>query len=234
MQNRSHPSLKAEGTSAQDLKGSLYHNDRPTVLRKLAPYVKRPPESLAPEMIICEAIIKPLTKPEIGIAWRKISSEKWIQETSLKGWIYIYQFPDEVNTIKIGITQVLIEGRLDSWTEQCGHETRIEYPVTESEREPVPNTCRLEALVQAELAASRPEEAECSCGKRHIEWFEEALAHARKVVVKWPKWMRTNPYKEVLPENWHLSPQHIPDLAELSRPSPRDLAEGSVVNPIRI
>lgn len=229
----SHSGFRAEGALAQDSKGSQCHNDRPTV-RKLAPYTKRPPKTLAPEMIICEAIIKPLTKPEMGIAWKKTSSGTWIEQTSHAGWIYIYQLPNEVNTVKIGITQVSIEGRLDSWTEQCGHKTQIAYPSTESERKPVPNIYRLEALVQAELAASRLEEMECSCGKRHIEWFEEALTHARKVVVKWSEWMRTNPYKEVQPRYWHLSPQYIPELAELSRPSPRDPAEGSAINPIRI
>lgn len=226
----SHPGSRAEETSAQDSKGSI---DRP-IGRKLAPYTKRPPKSLAPEMIICQAIVKTLTKPEMGIAWMKTSSGTWIQQTSHTGWIYIYQLPNELNTVKIGITQVSIEGRLDAWTEQCGHITQIAYPTTESERESVPNIYRLEALVQAELAACRLEEVGCSCGTRHIEWFDEALAHARKVVVKWSEWMRTNPYKEVQPQHWHLSPHYIPDLAELSRPSPRNLAEGSAINPIRI
>lgn len=228
-----HSGFRAEETSAQNSKGSLFHDD-PPILRKLAPYIKRPPKSLAPETIIREAIIKPLTKPEMGIARRMTSSGKWIQQTSHIGWIYIYQLPNEVNTVKIGITQVSIEGRLDSWTEQCGHKTQIVYPSTESERDPVPNIYRLEALVQAELAATRLEEMGCSCGKKHIEWFEEALAHARKVVVKWSEWMRMSPYREVRPEHWHLLPQYIPELAELSRPSPRDPAEGSVTNPIRI
>lgn len=229
----SHSGFRAEGTLAQDSKRSLYHSDRPTA-RKLFPYAKRPPSSLALEMVICEAIIKPLTKPEMGIAWKKTSSGTWIQQTSHVGWIYIYQLPNEVNTVKIGITQVSIEGRLDSWTEQCGHKTNIAYPSTEFEREPVPNVYRVEALVHAELAASRLEERECSCGTKHIEWFEEALAHARKVVIKWSEWMRTNPYNEGQPEHWHLSPQYIPVLAELSRPSLRELAEGSATNPVRI
>ena len=211
----------------------VQHDDRP-IVRKLAPYAKRPPNSLAPETIIREAIIKPLTKPEMGIAWRKTSSGTWMQQTSHTGWIYIYQLPNEVNTVKIGITQVSIEDRLDSWTEQCGHKTQIAYPSTEFEREPVPNIYRLEALVQAELAATRLEEMGCSCGKKHIEWFEEALAHARKVVVKWSEWMRTNPYREVQPQHWYLLPQYIPELAELSHPSPRDPADGSATNPIRI
>ena len=229
----SHSGFRAEGTLAQDSKGSPYHNDRPTV-RKLAPYTRRPPNSLAPELVICEALIKPLTKYEMGIAWRKTSSGKWIQQTSHTGWIYIYQLPNEVKTVKIGITQVSIEGRLDSWTEQCGHKPQIAYPSTESERQSVPNIYRLEALVQAELAASRLEEMDCSCGKRHVEWFEEALAHARMVVVKWSEWMRTNPYEEVQPQRWYLSPRYIPNLAELSHPSPRDPAQGSAINPIRI
>ena len=220
--------IRADGISAQNSKGSLSHNDRP-IGRKLAPYAKRPPRSLAPETIMCEAIISPLTKYEKGIGWSKTSSTGvWIQQTTHRGWIYIYQLPNEVNTVKIGITQVSIEGRLDSWAEQCGHKPQIAYPSTEAEREPVPNIYRLEALVQAELAATRLEELKCSCGKKHIEWFEEALAHARKVVVKWSNWMRTNPYREVVPEQWHLLPRYIPDLAELSRPSPRDPVEGSV------
>ena len=226
--------FRADGISAQNSKGSLSHNDRPTG-RKLVPYAKRPPNSLAPETIIREAIISPFTKYEKGIAWRKTSSSGvWIQQTTHTGWIYMYQLPNEVNTVKIGITQVSIESRLDSWAEQCGHKPQIAYPSTEPEREPVPNIYRLEALVQAELAATRLEELECSCGVKHIEWFEEALAHVRKVVVKWSKWMRTNPYREAVPEQWHLLPQHLSDLAELSRPSPRDPAEGSGFNPILI
>ncbi len=225
--------FKADDTWAQNSKGSLSHNDRPTG-RKLAPYAKRPPNSLAPETIIREAIISPFTTYERGIAWRKTSSGALIQQTKHAGWIYMYQLPNEVNTVKIGITQVSIQGRLDSWAEQCGHKPQIAYPSTESEREPVPNIYRLEALVQAELAATRLEELECSCGVKHIEWFEETLAHARKVVVKWSKWMRKNPYREAVPEQWHLSPQYISDLAELSRPSPRDPAEGSFFSPIMI
>lgn len=226
----SYSAFKVDGTSAQNSKGSLSHNNRPTG-RKLAPYAKRPPNSLAPETIIREAIISPFTEYEMGIAWRETSSGELIQQTTHTGWMYMYQLPNEVNTVKIGVTQVSIEGRLDSWAKQCGHKPQIAYPSTESEREPVPNVYRLEALVQAELAATRLEELECSCGVKHIEWFEEASAHARKVIVKWSKWMRTNPYREVMPEQWHLSPQHISDLAELSRPSP---AEGSVFNPILI
>lgn len=215
--NQPHPT---KSTSAQDSKGSPSHNSRPTV-RKLAPYTKRPPHSLALETILCEAIVKPLTKEEMGIARRKSSSGIYTQQKSHVGWIYIYQLPNEVNTVKIGITQVSIEGRLDSWMEQCGHKPQMAYPMTASEREPVPNIYRLEALVQAELAANRLEEVECSCGTTHIEWFNEALAHARKVVVKWSTWMRKNPYKEVEPGHWHLSTQCIPELAELSRPSLR-------------
>ena len=218
----------SESTSIQDPKGSPSHSNRPTV-RKLAPYTKRPPNSLAPEMLICETIIKPLTKPEMGIAWTKSSSGIWTQQKSHEGWIYIYQLSNEVNTVKIGITQVSIEGRLDSWTEQCGHKPQVLYPSTASEREPVPHIYRLEALVQAELAAHRLEEVGCPCGKTHIEWFEESLANARKVVIKWSEWMRRNPYEMVEPKHWHLSPQYIPDLAELSRPS---LMDGSAVNPV--
>lgn len=224
---------QTKSTSAQDSRGSPSHDSRPTV-RKLAPYTKRPPHSLAPEIILCQAIVKPLTKQEMGIAWRKSSSGIFTQQKSHEGWIYIYQLPNEVNTVKIGITQASIEGRLDSWTEQCGHKPQIAYPTTTSEREPVPNIYRLEALVQAELAAKRLEEVECSCGKTHIEWFQEALAHARKVVVKWSTWMRTNPYKEVEPGHWHLSPQYIPELAELCRPSRRILVEGSAGNPFQL
>ena len=232
--NLSHSSFRAEQTSAQDSKGSLYYSDQ-RIARKLAPYTLRPPKLCAPEIIICEAIIKPLTKHEMGIAWTKTSSGKWIQQTSHTGWIYIYQLPNELNTVKIGLTQVSIEGRLDSWTEQCGHKTQIAYPSTQSECEPVPNVYRLEALVHAELAASRLEEVGCPCGKKHIEWFEEAVAHARKVVVKWSEWMRTNPYKEVHPKHWHLLPQYIPNLTELTRPSSRDLEqEGSATNPVLI
>ena len=218
----------SESTSTQNQRGSPSHGNRPTV-RKLAPYTKRPPISLAPEILICETIIKPLTKPEMGIAWTKSSSGTWTQQKSHEGWIYIYQLSNEVNTVKIGITQVSIEGRLDSWTEQCGHKPQIRYPSTASEREPVPHIYRLEALVQAELAAHRLEEVGCPCGRTHIEWFEESLTKARKVVAKWSAWMRTNPYEMVEPKHWHLSPQYIPDLAELSRPSSMD---GSAVNPI--
>lgn len=228
--NQSHAT---ESTSAQDSNGSPSRDSRPTI-RKLAPYTKRPPHSLAPEMILCQAIVKPLTKQEMGIAWRKSSSGISTQQKSHDGWIYIYQLPNEVNTLKIGITQASIEGRLDSWTEQCGHKPQIAYPTTASERESVPNIYRLEALVQAELAANRLEEVECACGTTHIEWFQEALAHARKVVVKWSTWMRTNPYKEVEPGHWHLSPQYISELAELSRPSRRVLVEGSASNPFQV
>ena len=227
----SHSVLRAEETSTQDSKESLYHTHR-SAIRKLVPYTKRPPKSLAPESIIYEAIIKPLTKLEMGIAWRETSSGKWIQQKSHIGWIYIYQLPNELNTVKIGVTQGSIEARLNSWTEQCGHKTQIAYPSKISEGEPVPNIYRLEALVQAELAASRLEELDCSCGKRHMEWFEESLEHARKVVVKWSEWMRTNPYKETEPQHWDLLPQHIPNLAELSRPSPRHRAARSAFWPI--
>ena len=60
------------------------------------------------------------------------------------------------------------------------------------------------------------------------------MAHAIEVVAKWSKWMRKSPYIEVQADKWHLSPQYIPDLAELSRPSPKDYADGSAINPIRI
>ncbi|KAM0795319.1 meiotically up-regulated gene 113-domain-containing protein [Usnea florida] len=227
---------RAQGTLAQDSNGSPSHSNRPAI-RKLAPYAKRPPGPLALEMLMCEAIIKPLNKLEMGVAWRQSSSETWIQQTTHKGWIYIYQLANEVNTVKIGITQSSIEGRLDGWMEQCGHKPQIVYPTTESEREPVPNIYRLETLVHTEFAFNRLEEVGCSCEKteKHIEWFDVAVAHAREVVVKWSTWMRNNPYKEVAPNNWHLSPQHIPNLAKLSRPSPRiSVVEGSATKPIRI
>ena len=220
--------------SAQDWKGSPCHNHRPTV-RKLAPYAARPPTSLAREMIILEAMIKPLTMREMGIATIECSSGVWKQQRSHIGWIYIYHISNELNTVKIGVTQGSVMGRLQSWTEQCGHETLIAYPRAGLEWMPVPNIYRLEALVQAELAATRLEEAKCfCCGKRHIEWFEEAVAHAIKVVIKWSEWMRKNPYIEVQADKWHLSPQCIPELAELSRPSPKDCADGSAIKPIRI
>lgn len=220
--------------SAQDLKGSQCHNHRP-IVRKLAPYAARPPKSLATEMIILETMIKPLTMREMGIATMECSSGNWKQQTSHEGWIYIYQISNELNTVKIGVTQGSVMGRLRSWTEQCGHETLIAYPRAGSDWDPVPNIYRLEALVQAELAATRLEEVKCfCCGKRHIEWFEEAVAHAIEVVAKWSKWMRKSPYIEVQADQWHLSPQYIPDLAELSRPSPKDYADGSALNPIRI
>ena len=229
--DRQHP---AKDTPAQDSKGSPNHSDQPAI-RKLAPYAKRPPGPLASEMLICEAIIKPLTEEEMGIARRLSSSGTWTQQTTHQGWIYIYQLANEVNTVKIGITQSSIEGRLDSWMRQCGHKPQIAYPTTESEREPVPNIYRLEALVHIELALSRLEEVGCSCRKTHIEWFEEAVAHAREVVVKWSTWMRNSPYKEVAPNNWHLSPQYIPKLVELSSPSPRiSGVEGSATNPVRV
>ena len=226
---------RAKDTSAPDSNGSPSHSNRPAI-RKLAPYAKRPPGPLALEMLMCEAIVKPLTDKEMGIAGWMSSSGKWIQQTSHEGWIYMYQLADEVNTVKIGITQRSIEGRLHGWMEQCKHEPQIVYPKTESEREPVPNIYRLEALVHTELAFSRLEVG-CCCGKveKHIEWFEEAVTHAREVVVKWSTWMRNNPYKEVAPNNWHLSPQHITNLVELSRPSPRvSVVEGSATKPIWI
>ena len=231
----SHSYSKGEETSAHGSKGVTYHQDRPTA-RVLAPFTKRPPTGVSPEVIICEAIMKPLNKLEMGIAWTKKSSGKWSQQDTHTGWIYIYQLPDEVNTIKIGITQESVEGRLASWTEQCGHTVKILYPKIDSERESVPNIYRLEALVHAELASSRLEVVHCSafCKKRHNEWFDEALAHAQKVVVKWSDWMRTKPYEELRSDNWHLSPQYIPKLLELSRPSPREVDEGSMVNPIRV
>ena len=229
----SHSGFDPKGPLAQDWKESIHNDIRPTT-RKLAPYIWRPPISLAPEMIICEAITKKLTKREMGIA-KLETPHGWIPQKSHTGWMYIYQLPNETNRVKIGITQDSIERRLDSWTEQCGHKTQLVYPLTDSEREPVPNIYRLEALVQAELAATRLEETGCSCGKKkHIEWFEEALGHARKVAVKWSEWMRTQPYKEFESGHWHLSPQYITDLAELSRPAPRDLDEGSAINPIEI
>ena len=229
--NRQHP---AKDASARDSKGSPSHSNR-SPIRKLAPYTKRPPGPLASEMLICEAIIKPLTEEEMGIARRRSSSGTWTQQTSHEGWIYIYQLANEVDTVKIGITQRSIEGRLDSWMEQCGHVPQIAYPTTDAEREPVPNIYRLEALVHTELAFSRLEEVGCSCRKTHIEWFDEAVAHAREVVVKWSTWMRKNPYEEVAPNSWHLSPQYIPDLVELCRPSPRmAVAEGSATKPILI
>ena len=219
---------------AQDSKGSPYHSHRPTV-RKLAPYAARPPISLATEMTILEAMIKPLTKREMGIAKIELSSGEWKKQISHTGWIYIYQISNELNTVKIGITQDSVQSRLRSWKEQCGHETFILYPETESEWKPVPNIYRLEALVHAELAATRLEEAKCfCCEKRHIEWFQVAVAHARKVVAKWSEWMRTNPYKEFQADKWHLAPRYIPNLAELARPSPKDCTDGSAINPIRI
>ncbi len=228
-----HSGFDPEGPSAQDWKESIHIDTRPTI-RKLAPYFWRPPISLAPEMIICEAITKKLTKREMGIA-KLETPYGWIPQKSHTGWMYIYQLPNETNRVKIGITQDSIERRLDSWTEQCGHKTQPVYPLTDSEREPVPNIYRLEALVQAELAASRLEETGCRCGKKkHIEWFEEALVHVRKVVVKWSEWMRTQPYKEFESGHWHLSPEYIPNLVELSCPTPRDPVEGSAINPIQI
>ena len=172
----------------------------------------------------------------MGIAWTKKSSGKWSQQDTHTGWMYIYQLPNEVNTIKIGITQESIEGRLSSWTEQCGHAVEILYPkIIDSEHGLVPNIYRLEALVHAELASSRLEVVHCSpfCKIRHNEWFDEALAHAQKVVAKWSDWMRTKPYEELRSDSWHLSQQYIPKLLELSRPSPREVDEGSMVNPIR-
>ena len=203
--------------------------------RKLVPYERRPPAMLAQEVHICEALVRPLTKPEMGIAWMKSSSGIWKQQTTHTGWMYIYKIANEASNIKIGITQVSIEGRLDSWTEQCGHQTEMVYPTTEAERQPVPNIYRLEALVQAELAPSRLE-VECSCGKKHNEWFEVDLAHAKRVVEKWSEWMRTYPYEEVRPEpkSWHLALQYIAKLATLSRPLSRDLATGSASDPISI
>ena len=215
-----HSSINAEAISTYSSRGSLNHQDGPSV-RVFAPYAYRPPTPLATEMIICEAIVRPLLKREMGIAKLRTSFGEWKQQTSHIGWIYIYQIPNEVDRLKIGITQDSVERRLRSWTEQCGHEARLAYPSTESERESVPNIYRLEALVHAELAASRLQVMDCSCKIIHNEWFEEKLTHARMVVVKWSNWMRRKPYEEFRTDNWHLSLQHLPNLLELSRPSLR-------------
>ena len=216
-----HSSINAEAISAHSSKESLNHQNGPSA-RVFAPYTYRPPTPLATEMILCEAIVRPLLKREMGIAMFRTSSGEWKQQTSHMGWIYIYQIPNEVDKLKIGVTQDSVEHRVGSWTEQCGRQAQLAYPSTESEREPVPNIYRLEALVHAELAASRLQVMDCSCKIRHNEWFEEKLTHARMVVVKWSNWMRTKPYEKFRPDNWHLSLQHLPNLLELSRPSLRE------------
>jgi len=194
-----------------DLDGTLYYDDKP-VIRKLISYTVKTLNSLTPEMTIHRALIKHFTKYEMGTA---LPMMRYV------GWIYIYLLPGEFNMVKIGITQIAIQRRLDAWTEKCSHKLHLAYPRTESERQLIPHVYRVEALVQAELAASRLEELQCSCGDKHKEWFEEELAHARKVVIKWSDWMSKHPYQESEPIKWGLSKQHEDDLVRLSCPSLR-------------
>lgn len=199
--------------------GRLDYEDKP-IIRILVPHVTSRSKSLTPQQIVREVLEKPLTPQEIGMTSR---------QTTHEGLIYIYRFTGEYNVVKIGVTQQRsVEDRLMGWNKKCNHKTHLVYPC-KLEVQLVPHVYRVEALVHAELAASNLVEIGCSCGRQHREWFEEELAHARKVVIKWSQWMRKHPYQENSPQQWNLKEEHMNDLESLSSLSSRDKS-GSIDN----
>jgi len=227
-----HAELSSPGfrSWSPDSKGILHYEDQPTI-RRFVPYTTALASSMTPQMILRRALLNPLTEKEMGTAMQYSSNGGSRRMKTHEGLIYIYRLLGEFNMVKIGITQVTVKDRLAGWTGKCGHETYLAYPLTKSEERPVPNIYRLEALVHAELAINRKREQHCSCGEKHKEWFEEDLAHARKVVIKWSEWMRKRPYQDIQPQGWHLTLPHRNNLANLSLPSPRDVREGPEPSP---
>ena len=136
-----------------------------------------------------------------------------------RGWIYVYWYPATFGLVKIGRSGRTVEERLAEWKRDCGRTPLLIYSSEEDEQGQVPHVKRVEALIAAELVASRKIEENCICTKRsrHEEWFEESWGHAVTVVKKWIDWMRTEPYKP----DGTLRPEQRANLKELCRPSPR-------------
>jgi T5orf172 domain len=119
------------------------------------------------------------------------------QDENKKGFIYMYWIAGSFNFVKIGLTSRTTTERLNEWSKLCGHEIQEFTKSVEEPGDQLPHIHRVEALVHAELREARLEEIVCKgCRGGHIEWFAVSPAYAQKVINKWSKWIRTEPYVE--------------------------------------
>ena len=150
-----------------------------TMIREFVPYAAQGMDKINTGAFVEAAIKRDLLK----------------SETIKGGCIYIYWFPGNFGHLKIGVTTRTVEARLREWQRQCNHKPILVYPISEGDRQRVPNVFRVEAIVQAELRRYRRKEVECKgCHKAHKEWFEQSSSAAIASVKKWSTWMRKEPY----------------------------------------
>ena len=169
------------------------------IIRSLVPYDPKLRDKTDEMNLLKDVIRKDLSPTEIK---------------SKDGYIYIYWFPSNCGFIKIGKTTRTVEKRLLEWTNQCGHEPIILYPILEEDQRRVPHVHRVEAIVQAELRRSRRLELRCGkCFKKHREWFEKSETAAIAAVRKWSAWMRKEPYEPT----GQLKEAHKQDLQNLCK-----------------
>ena len=143
------------------------------------------------------------------------------REIKHEGLIYIYWFPGNFGHIKIGVTSLSVEKRLQEWERQCKHKTYLAFPLTEGDRQPIPHVYRVEKIVQAELRNCRKKEISCiGCRKCHNEWFECSKETAILAIQKWSAWMRKNPYEELADDVWRLKEKQRQSVKSLCQSPP--------------
>ncbi|KAL6918485.1 hypothetical protein FSST1_009980 [Fusarium sambucinum] len=112
------------------------------------------------------------------------------------GYIYMYEVEGNPGFVKIGYTtHPSVDKRLEEWEFDCNRVSKALYPIPLSTAELVPHAHRVEALCHAELDHRRIRIYCHACLKPHIEWFEVSSTDAIKIIQKWSRWMKTNPYK---------------------------------------
>ena len=110
-----------------------------------------------------------------------------------EGFLYGFTADNAPGCLKIGRTCDSPERRVQQWQGKCGQNIRLEIQTPAKVR----FVFALEALVHAELSACRVRFAEaCTCGTRHIEFFQTSNRHAEAVMFKFWAFMKEDPYKQ--------------------------------------
>ena len=129
---------------------------------------------------------------------RRIVSRQLTRRDIKPGYLYIYNFPGNFGLVKVGVTTLKPEVRMQGWKYQCGHTPSLIYPLLPDDRKLLAHAFRLEALVHAELRDYRRVELQCGrCKRNHGEWFERTYTDVVAVARKWSTWLSLAPYEEV-------------------------------------
>lgn len=107
-----------------------------------------------------------------------------------RGQVYITVSSDVPGYVKIGYTTLTLEERFRNARRDCGINIELKYTTGL-----LPHAKRLEAIVHAELADYRYRFAnpcklcKTAAKKRHEEWFQTTVEHAKYVAEIWKEWL---------------------------------------------